>query len=277
MSQASSIKLDNNNDVKIKQEVNLNLAKRDKQKGSNTSEAGGIRKRFACSRCGSNRHASNDKACPALGKKCNKCALTGHYAQYCKTKATRIEAEIARSAETARKNPRQCNNIQANANDSNEENSDSSQIYSVATINKIDVKHKYMEVRLNGMPIKMLVDSGSNVTIVTAEVFNKIKFKGHKLALSAEKLMDCQSKEIPVLGEYSVEAQIGKDKIREKVLVTKLDKCLLGNSFITKMKNFDWNNFLTNSSELECNQINDTKAKLEELKNEFSDIFKENS
>ena len=97
--------------------------------------------------------------------------------------------------------------------------SDGSQIDFVATINKIDVKNKYMEVRLNGMPIKMLVDSGSNVTIVTAEVFNKIKFKGHKLALSAEKLMDCQSKEIPVLGEYSVEAQIGKDKFREKVLV----------------------------------------------------------
>ena len=85
-----------------------------------------------------------------------------------------------------------------------------------------------MEVRLNGMPIKMLVDCGSNVTIVTAEIFNKIKIKGHKLASSAEKLMDCQSKEIPVLGEYSVEAQIGKDKFREKVLVTKLDKCVLG-------------------------------------------------
>ena len=278
VSQASSIILDNNNDVKIKLEVNFNLAKRDKQKGSNTSEAGGSRKRFACSRCGSNRHASNDKACPALGKKCNNCSLTGHFAQYCKTKASRIDAELAKSSKkaTAIKNPRQCNNIQANANDSNEENSDSSQIYSVATINKIDLKHKYMEVRLNDMPIKMLVDSGSNLTIVTAEVFNRIKFKGHKLALSAEKLMDSQSKEIPVLGEYSVEAQIGKDKFREKVLVTKLDKCLLGNSFITKMKNFDWNNFLTNSSELECNQINDTKAKLEELKNEFSDIFKEN-
>ena len=58
---------------------------------------------------------------------------------------------------TARKNPRQCNNIQANANDSNEENSDSSQFYSVATINKIDVKHKYMEVRLNAMPLKCLL------------------------------------------------------------------------------------------------------------------------
>ena len=106
VSQASSIKLENNNDVKIKQEVNLNLAKRDKQKGSNTSETGGSRKRFACSRCGSNRHASNDKACPALGKKCNKCSLTGHYSQYCKTKATRIDAELARSSEiaTARKN-----------------------------------------------------------------------------------------------------------------------------------------------------------------------------
>ena len=121
VSQASSIKLENNNDVKIKQEVNLNLAKRDKQKGSNTSEAGGSRKRFACSRCGSNKHASNDEACLALGKKCNKCTLTGNYAQYCKTKATCIDAELAKSAATAHKNPRQCNNIQANANDSNEE------------------------------------------------------------------------------------------------------------------------------------------------------------
>ena len=42
--QASSIKLENNNDVKIKQEVNLNLAKRDKQNGSKTSEAAG----FSC-------------------------------------------------------------------------------------------------------------------------------------------------------------------------------------------------------------------------------------
>ena len=32
-----------------------------------------------------------------------------------------------------------------------------------------------MEVCLNGMPIKMLVDSGSNVTIVTAEVKFLIK------------------------------------------------------------------------------------------------------
>ena len=88
--------------------------------------------------------------------------------------------------------------------------------------------------------------------------------------------MDCQSKEITVFGEYSVEAQIGKDKFRERVLVTKLEKCLLGNSFITKMKNFDWNNFLTTSSELQCNQINDTKANLEELKKEYEEIFKEN-
>ena len=47
--------------------------------------------------------------------------LTGHYAQYCKTKATCIDAELAKSAATACKNPRQCNNIQANVNDNNEE------------------------------------------------------------------------------------------------------------------------------------------------------------
>ena len=68
VSQTSSIKLENKNDAKVKQEVNLNLTKRDKQKSSSTYEAGGSRKHFACSRCSSNKHASNDKACPALGK-----------------------------------------------------------------------------------------------------------------------------------------------------------------------------------------------------------------
>ena len=77
VSQASSIKLENKNDVKVKQDVNLNLTNRDKQKSSSTCEAGGSRKHFACSQCGSNKHASNYKACPALGKKCNKCTVTG--------------------------------------------------------------------------------------------------------------------------------------------------------------------------------------------------------
>ena len=120
VSQASSIKLKNKN-VKIKQEVNFNRAKQDKQKCSSTSEADSSRKHYACCRCGSNEHASNDKACPALGRKCNKCTLTRHFAQFCKTKASRIDAELAKSAATTSKNPRQCNNIQANANDSGEE------------------------------------------------------------------------------------------------------------------------------------------------------------
>ena len=82
----------------------------------------------------------------------------------CKTKASRIDVELAKSAATRSKNPRQCNNIQANY--SNEEYSESSQIYSVATVNKILVQHKYVEMHLYSMPIEMLVDCGSNATIM---------------------------------------------------------------------------------------------------------------
>ena len=116
VSEASSIKLVNKNDLKIKQEVNLNLAKRDKRKGSSTSEAGSSHKHYSCSRCGSNKHTSHDKACPALGKKCNKCTLTGHFAHLCKTKASSIDAELAKSAATSSKNPRQCNNCKVVGN-----------------------------------------------------------------------------------------------------------------------------------------------------------------
>ena len=94
----------------------------------------GSRKHYSCSRCCSNKHASNDKACHTLRKKCKKCTLTGHFAPPCKTKFSRIEAELAKSAATTSKNPRQCNNIQAEF--SNEENSESSQIYSVASVKK---------------------------------------------------------------------------------------------------------------------------------------------
>ena len=97
------------------------------------------------------------------------------------------------------------------------------------------------------MPIEMLVDCGSNATIITIEAFNKIKFEGHKLASSAEKLMDCQSNEIPVLEIIPLKLKLERIHFVNRFLVTKLDKCLLRNSFITEMKFFDWNNFLINS------------------------------
>ena len=64
----------------------------------------------------------------------------------------RIEAEIAKSAAVTRTNPRQCNNTQASY--SNEENSESSQIHSVATVNKITAQHKYVEVHLTVCPLR---------------------------------------------------------------------------------------------------------------------------
>ena len=70
-----------------------------------------------------------------------------------------------------KRTPRQCNNIQVN--NSNEKNQ---QIYSVTTANNISAQHKYVKVILNGIPIEMLVECGSNATIVTVEAFIKIIF-----------------------------------------------------------------------------------------------------
>ena len=95
----------------------------------------------------------------------------------------------------------------------NNSNEESSQIYSVTTLHKISAQYKYVKVLFNGLPIEMLVDCRRNAIILTVEAFNIIKFKGHKLASSAEKLMDCQSKKSS-FGEYSTEAQIGKDKFQ---------------------------------------------------------------
>ena len=68
--------------------------------------------------------------------------VTRAFCSFMQNKATRIEAEIAKVAAATRKHTRQCNNIQVHY--SNEENSESSQIHSVATVNKIFIQHKYV-------------------------------------------------------------------------------------------------------------------------------------
>ena len=144
MSQASSIKLENKNDVKIKQEFNLNLAKRDKQKGSSTSEAGNSRKLYACSR--SHAVLINTQVMIKLVPhwENNKCTLTRHFAQFCKTKASSINAELASQQQLKAKIHEYAIIFRQMRMIAMRKTLKSSQIYSVATINKIGIKHIYI-------------------------------------------------------------------------------------------------------------------------------------
>lgn len=48
----------------------------------------------SCSRCGNNRHSSEDLNCPAQGKICKKCGFKGHFYKFCKTKNMKRKSQM---------------------------------------------------------------------------------------------------------------------------------------------------------------------------------------
>ena len=270
LSQANSLKFGG---IKVKEEVNFNRsADKDQQNKSNKGE----QSKKNCSRCGSVKHLGNDQKCPARKVTCNKCGILGHFAKWCKTSAAKIVAKkTAEAAEVP-----ECNEV-------SEARFDGAQyIFTVDSVNNLSARHKYVEVCLNDKRINLLVDSGSNHTILPMSVFNKIKLNEKSLKPTSVRLIDCQGNDIPILGEHLVHAKIGKDQFYEKVLVTALDKCLLGNSFIRQMVNFNWNEFLTGKASnksvkdqsmmsqlCETTEVVDSDSELIKLKATFKGVF----
>lgn len=49
-----------------------------------------------CYNCGFSGHLSSDSSCPAIGKTCNKCKRTGHFAARCKNDLKRKLSDDSR-------------------------------------------------------------------------------------------------------------------------------------------------------------------------------------
>ena len=108
-------------------------------------------------------------------------------------------------------------------------------------------------------------------------LFNKNKNNDKKIDDITKLLLRPWSHKILVLGEFSATLKIWNDEFNEKVLITGINKCLLGTSFISKMVKFNWNAFLTNTpnkvcATTECKSI-DHEVELSKLKEEYRNIF----
>ena len=85
---------------------------------------------------------------------------------------------------------------------------DTFNMFPVESVNNASGQHKHVEIFLYNIPVRMLVNSGSNVTLILRITFNKIKNSGHKLQGIIERQLKCQTKEIPVLIKCSVTPEI---------------------------------------------------------------------
>ena len=218
-----------------------------------------------CRYCGHVRHQQR-RDCPAYGKECRSCGLKNHFAQVCLSKNSskpKVSHERYNQRETQRHSINRVENDGQIASKSDSNTSISSQRSVVISGDEIDdyMRHKeaikYQINRLDGnttksvvvkasinknQPVDFIIDTGSALTIISESTFNFLKeqpllnpfslvYKGFK-----------SDNEIPFLGEFECDINVGSQSVRTFVQVVQgLCENLLGLHATEKLNLVRWN------------------------------------
>lgn len=129
--------------------------------------------RLHCYRCGSTQHLANASNCPARQKRCNGCGKIGHYASVC------------RAANMSTK-------VQELSTESDE------------VLNVVEPSRKeqglFVEARLEAVPVKFLIETGSSVSILQEELFRRHFAHRFTLVPPPTALVDYSRRKINVKG-----------------------------------------------------------------------------
>ena len=196
----------------------------------------------ACFRCGRKGH--NSYACTATkGQTCHKCGGKNHFARAC------------RSSQTRRQQPslgtrRRVNHLQ----ESEEEDHEEELVFSTRPKKPINEKLKrgLTEISIENVKVKVLVDTGASVDIITRQDFKKLK--GVKTPRTSRRLMPYGTQEALKLdGEFVAKTKAGgKEALSCWIIASHGDVSLLSGTtaeLLGLVKRLDTANKLEEKSE----------------------------
>lgn len=157
-----------------------------------------------CSRCGSGKHTSEDKKCPARNRKCIKCGYLSHFREHCRTVRKRKWQQI----DSGNKNPKsQSRKDDKSKKDRREE---------VDYVFHID-DDTMIDCTIGGVHIEMLIDSGSKCNLLMASIWEELKKR--KIVTSNQEKSPKQvfmaygsMKPLNVRGSFQADIAIGRKK-----------------------------------------------------------------
>ena len=175
-----------------------------------------------CIRCGApNWNKQHD--CPAKTKKCLNCGKTGHYAKFCRTKQ-RTDRRIkhihpeseATSAEEDEWTPNKIHLITKTIHSTKQTASDGQTFITKTAL-------------VNNRPIKFIIDSGSPVTLIPKQMFNRITTMR---PLQTEN-RDVNNNKIQFKGKTIANVEINRETKKLELLITTKKTNPLLTSYLT--------------------------------------------
>ncbi|XP_064464259.1 uncharacterized protein LOC135375498 [Ornithodoros turicata] len=129
--------------------------------------------RLRCYRCGSMQHLANASNCPAFHKRCNNCGKVGHYATVCRALKTPTKVQ--------------------------ELSTEEDEVLNVVVPSK-EGQGLFIEARLETVPVKFLIDTGSSVSILQEDLFRRHFAHRFTLVPPRTALVDYSRRKIDVKG-----------------------------------------------------------------------------
>ncbi|XP_072142329.1 uncharacterized protein [Dermacentor andersoni] len=164
--------------------------------------------RGACDRCGSTKHIATYRNCPARNRRCNACHTLGHFASVCRKTRT---AQHVSSAETR------------------SSTSAGQPSASVLTVSAFETKKDLkVPVVVNGVSMRLPVDTGASVSLMTAEDFGKHFGRQHRLSKTAVDLKNFSKQCIDIQGLFQATVQFFQRSCSVTFHVTTTGTSLLG-------------------------------------------------
>lgn len=208
---------------------NSNFSKRQKYENS------GISNKKKCFRCGSENHLSFDQNCPARGKSCDRCSRIGHYKKMCRTNLTKSNTYARNDL-----NPLSVRHIEdeiANTTEPSDQNTSDGYLFHIGSRSMNSIKYKCI---LGGVPLELLIDSGSEVNVIDLKTWEGLKRQ--KIVVSNSKKGSEKQlrgygsvKPLSIVGEFCTIISSSKMQTEAKFYVVKeIGQALLGR--ITSME-----------------------------------------
>lgn len=167
---------------------------------------------YTCYNCGRRDHISTSETCPAKGKVCHACKRVGHFESSCRSRK--------------RKQPPLTKNVRAVEESAPElavqEAESSKTYYTFHSGNESNV----VPCVVGGIQLDLLVDSGSDVNLVPANVWENLKqacIVVHQCVKGSSKILKGYANDnpLPILGTFVADVKVGHKAVRAEFFVIK--------------------------------------------------------
>ena len=199
-------------------------------------------KPIQCYRCGLG-HLANDPSCKAKDNKCSKCSKVGHLSSFCHgSKYSRHVRRNVHCVQSVIEKESSSSSCELDVQDF--------QVLAMYSSN-IPCQPVYCTVMMNDMPLKLMVDTGSSVSIISTSTFNKFfASQTLKKAPSSVQLTSYTKHPIHVIGCFSASVFYVDRSTISTIYVVQNGFNIIGRDLV-KSLSID-----INGSTLSCNNVN---------------------